>query len=104
MALKEDLDAIKEKFRTSKYECNYCLTFSLGSVRSFGCLPAQSKSENIEQTNNIWIEECSEPRTQRLDKSKVNVIYSCLLLYLLRSRDTGLGGPVVACIYISKIL
>lgn len=23
MALKEDLDAIKEKFRTSKYECNY---------------------------------------------------------------------------------
>lgn len=24
-------------------------------------------------------------------------------LYLLRSRDTGLGGPVVACVYISKI-
>lgn len=42
MALKEDLDAIKEKFRTSKYECNYCFTFSLGCMKRFGCLPAQS--------------------------------------------------------------
>lgn len=48
VALKEDLDAIKEKFRTSKYECNYCLTFSLGSMKSFSWLPAQSKSENTE--------------------------------------------------------
>lgn len=48
VALKEDLDAIKEKFRTSKYECNYCFTFSLGCMKRFGCLPAQSKSENTE--------------------------------------------------------
>lgn len=53
MALKEDLDAIKEKFRTSKYECNYYFTFSLGSMKSFSCLPAQSMSENTEETNHI---------------------------------------------------
>lgn len=51
VALKEDLDAIKEKFRTSKYRCNYCFTFALGKSESFSCLPAYSKPESTGEAN-----------------------------------------------------
>lgn len=45
VALKEDLDVIKEKFRTSKYTFLCYFTFALGTGKSFSRLPAYSEWE-----------------------------------------------------------
>lgn len=51
VALKEDLDVIKEKFRTSKYVWLCCCLFALGSMESSVCPPARSAPVGTELTH-----------------------------------------------------